>query len=350
MTSTVSNNREARAKTGVLLVNLGTPDAPRSAEVRRYLREFLSDPRVIDIPKAMRFLLVNGVIAPLRAPKSAKAYRKVWTERGSPLLNFSRELRDSVEKRLGGVPVALAMRYGKPSIAAGLQELRRAGCDHLLVAPLYPQYASSSTGSTLEKVYLEAAKRWNTPYVEVLPAFYADPRFLDAFAAVGQPVLDDLVPDHVMFSFHGLPERHCSKSDESGTHCFASDNCCEAIVMANRNCYRAQCFATTRGLRERLNLDEKNSTISFQSRLGRTPWIQPYTDKVLVELAERGIRKLAVFSPAFVADCLETLEEIEIRARQDFCAAGGEELRLVPSLNASPAWVQGLSEMLSERF
>jgi len=338
------------ADTGVLLVNLGTPDAPRAPEVRRYLREFLSDPRVIDVPAAARFVLVNGIIAPFRAPKSAEAYQLVWTERGSPLLFHGLDLRDALRERLGDVPIELAMRYGQPAIGAGLDALRARGCDRVLVAPLYPQYASSSTGSSLEKAYGEASRRWNTPYLEALPAFYDDPRFLDAFAAVGQPVLEDLEPDHVVFSYHGLPERHCTKSDESGSHCLASDDCCEAIVAANRNCYRAQCFATTRGLRERLGLDDENSSITFQSRLGRTPWIKPYTDEEIVALAKRGVKRVAVLCPAFVADCLETLEEIGLRASADFRAAGGEELRLVPSLNATPAWADGLAEMLGERL
>ncbi len=338
------------ARTGILLINLGTPDAPRAPEVRRYLREFLGDPRVIDIPGPVRFGLVNGVIAPFRAPKSAAAYELVWTERGSPLLFHGEDLRDGLREKLPDVPIELAMRYGRPTIAAGLDALRHAACDRVLVVPLYPQYASSSTGSSLEKVYDEAARRWNTPYVEALPAFYDDARFLDAFAAVGRPVIDELRPDHVLFSYHGLPERHCIKSDETGNHCLQSDDCCERIVAANRNCYRAQCFATTRGLRARLDLDESNSTITFQSRLGRTPWIRPYTDEELPKLARAGVKRLAVFCPAFVADCLETLEEIGIRARDDFRAAGGEELRLVPSLNATAPWVDGLAEMLGERL
>jgi ferrochelatase len=337
-------------KTGILLINLGTPDAPRTPEVRRYLREFLSDPRVLDMPALGRFLLVNGIIVPFRSPKSAAAYREVWTEEGSPLLCYGLQLRDGLRARHPEVPIELAMRYGSPSLAQGLDALRAAGCDRILCAPLYPQYASSSTGSSLEAVYRLAAERWNTPYIDALPAFYDEPHFLDAFAAIGKPVLDELQADHVLFSYHGLPERHCTKSDESGSHCLASETCCERIVDANRNCYRAQCFATTAGLRERLGLDESNSTIAFQSRLGRTPWIRPYTDEVVVQLAERGVKRLAVYCPAFVADCLETIEEIGMRAREDFCGAGGEELVLVPSLNASPEWVEGLGELLSSRL
>ena len=337
-------------KTGILLLNLGTPDAPRSGEVRRYLREFLSDPRVIDIPAPVRFGLVNGIIAPFRAPKSAEAYRKVWMEEGSPLLVHSKNLRDGIAKAMPETPVALAMRYGNPSIASGLDELVAAGCDRVLAAPLYPQYASSSTGSSLDKVYTEAAKRWNTPYIEALPAFYEDPRFLNAVATIGLPILKEMQPERVLFSYHGLPERHCTKTDPTGAHCLASQDCCAAIVEANRNCYRAQCFATTRGLREMMGLQEATSPITFQSRLGRTPWIQPYTDEVVVQLAKEGVKRVAVFCPAFVADCLETIEEIGMRALEDFQAHGGEELRLIPSLNATPVWVRALSDMLADRL
>lgn len=337
-------------KTGILLVNLGTPDAPRTAQVRRYLREFLGDPLVIDIPGPLRWLLVNGIIAPFRSPKSAEAYGKVWTERGSPLLYHSLDLRDRMREALDGVSVELAMRYGRPSIQAGLASLVESGCERVLSAPLYPQYAWSSTRSTVEAVQRAAARGSAPVELDFLPAFYEHPRFLEAFAAVGAPVLRELEPDHVLFSFHGLPERHLTKADPGGGHCLVQGDCCDRIVEANRDCYRAQCFATARGLRERLGLERKDCTIAFQSRLGRTPWIQPFTDEVVEQLAAGGTKRLAVFCPAFVADCLETLEEIGMRARDEFRAAGGEELRLVPSLNANAAWVEGLAAILEERL
>lgn len=330
------------ARVGVLLLNLGTPDAPRPAEVRRYLREFLSDPRVIDINPVGRWLLLNLMILPLRPRRSAEAYAKIWGPDGSPLLTNGHALRDAVAERLSEIPVALAMRYGSPSIGEGLDELHARGCDHVVVLPLYPQYASSSTGSSVEAVYREAGRRWNTPFVSVVPPFYDDLRFVEAFAQVGQPVLDTLAPDHVLMSFHGLPERHMQKSDPTGRHCLQSDGCCEKLVDANRNCYRAQCFATARALAGRLGLPEAKWSVSFQSRLGRTPWIRPYTDERIVELARAGVQRMAVFCPAFVADCLETLEEIGMRAQADFQAAGGEALQLVPSLNAHPAWVDAV--------
>ena len=326
---------------GLLLLNLGTPDEPTTPAVRRYLREFLSDPRVLDINPVGRAALLNLIILPRRPAQSAEAYRKIWDPvRGSPLLFHSQDLTRQVSGSLGSSwRVELAMRYGRPSIADALERLRQAGVDRLTVFPLFPQYAASSTGSALEAVLGQVAARWNVTPVTVVSPFYDEPGFIAAFAAVGAPVIAAERPDHVLFSFHGLPERHMRKSDESGSHCLASPSCCDRIEGANRNCYRAQCFATARDLAAALALEPDRYTVTFQSRLGRTPWIHPYTDVVIPELAARGVRRMVVFSPAFVADCLETLEEIGIRAREQFAAAGGEALTLVPSLNSTPAWV-----------
>jgi ferrochelatase len=332
---------------GILLLNLGTPEAPTPAAVRRYLREFLSDPRVIDIHPVARKLLLELVILPLRPRKSAAAYAKVWGPEGSPLLTLSRELEGKVRTAMGPDHlVELAMRYGRPSIPEALERLRSGGATRLVVAPLYPQYSSSATGSSLEAVFAELSRRHVVTPVSVLPAFYDDPGYLGAVAAVGAPVLVRERPDHVLFSFHGLPERHVKASDHSGRHCLQSTGCCDAIGPANRDCYRAQCHATARGLAARLGLAPGSWSICFQSRLGRTPWIKPYTDVVLDELAAAGKKRLCVFCPAFVADCLETLEEIGLRAREQFVAAGGESLTLVPSLNATPAWVEALVALL----
>jgi len=350
-------------RTGILLVNLGTPDAPQTREVRRYLREFLSDPRVIDINPIGRWLLLNLFILPTRPKRSAEAYRKVWTEAGSPLLVYGRELTEALRARMPEHPIELAMRYGKPSIEGGLTRLRDAGCDRLVVLSLYPHYASSSTGSSLEKVYAEAGKLWNTPYINAVPAFYDHPAFIEAFADVARDQLEALDPQHLLFSFHGLPERQILRSAEplqSPTRCLASPDCCAAMTIQNRSCYRAQCYETARLLARALDLGPGDGSlgdagegapgwsVSFQSRLGRTPWIQPYTDEVLPVLAERGVQRVAVMCPAFVADCLETLEEIGIRASDDFVAAGGEVLELVPSLNASPRWVDATEILLRE--
>ena len=312
--------------TGLLLVNLGTPDAPTTSAVRRYLAEFLSDPRVIDIGGIRRALLLHLVILRVRPAKSARAYRSIWdAERGSPLLAHSRDLTERVRARLGaGWQVELAMRYGRPSIAAALEAM--ASCERLVVLPLFPQYASSSTGTAAARVMELASRAWCVPALDVVPAFHGEDGFLAAWEAVARPALAEARPDHVVMSFHGLPVRHITKGDP----------------------YREQCLATAGALAKRLGLADGAYSVSFQSRLGRTQWIEPATDVVIGELARKGVKRVAVLCPAFVADCLETLEEIGIRAREQFRAAGGEELVLVPSLNASEPWVEAVCE-LAER-
>ncbi len=332
---------------GLLLINLGTPDEPTAPAVRRYLREFLGDPRVLDMNGVGRKLLLELVILPTRPKKSAAAYRTIWDPaRGSPLMYHSQDLAKGVAEKLGANwRVELAMRYGTPSIQNGLATLVAANCDRIVVLPLFPQYASSSTGTAVARVMELAAGAWTVPPLDFVPAFFDDPGFLDAFVAVGGPVLASAKPEHVLFSFHGLPVRQITKTDPKagtpGAHCFASDSCCE--TLANPNCYRAQSYATARSIAKRLDLSADKYTVCFQSRLGRTPWIQPYTDVVLDELAKKGIKRLAVFCPAFVADCLETIEEIGMRAVEQWKAAGGEELVLVPSLNATPTWIDAVA-------
>lgn len=335
-------------KTGVLLVNLGSPEAPTASAVRPYLREFLGDPRVIDIPAPARWLLLNAFILPFRPKKSAEAYAKVWTPEGSPLLVHSRNFAAGLQRELGeNYRVSLAMRYGKPSIPDTLAELLREPLKELVVFPLYPQYASSSTGTVVEAVLREVAPLWNTPAIRVVPAFFDHPAYLDAVASCAAQRISDFNPDHVLFSYHGLPERQIRKSECVAGHCLAADDsCCAVVDERNAFCYRAQSFATTRALSSRLNLSDDLVSTSFQSRLGRTPWIRPYTDEVLVDLAKRGVRRLAVFSPSFVADCLETLEEIAIRASETFREAGGEALELIPALNADDRWVAAAKEIL----
>ncbi len=331
---------------GVLLVNLGSPDSPGTSDVRRYLAEFLSDPLVIDLHPVARAIFLYGFILPFRPRKSAEAYRKIWTEQGSPLLVNSRELHSQVADRLGDVPVELAMRYGKPTIRGGLRRLHERGTERVVILPLYPQYAASSTESTLVKVREEAPAFWDQPELVIVPPFYDHDGFLDAFAEVGRPALEEFEPDHVLMSFHGLPEQHVRKGDPTGSHCLATDSCCNAISEANRNCYRAQCYATARELARRLGLGADAYSVAFQSRLGRTPWIRPYTDLVLSGLPGRGVKKVVVYCPSFVADCLETLEEIAIRGRESFRAAGGEDLRMISSLNAHPRWVDAVVDLL----
>jgi ferrochelatase len=325
------------------LVNLGTPRSPRPADVRRYLREFLMDPRVIDLPFVRRWLLVNLTIAPLRARRSGAAYSKIWTTRGSPLLFHGLDLAAAVQRRLGdGVAVELGMRYGEPSIPAALERLERRGAGQLVVFPLYPQSSSASTGTALEQVFDWAGARWNVPSLLVVPQFYDHPAFLDACTAAARPLVTRAGVERVYFSFHGLPERHIKKSDRSGTHCLSRADCCAAIVPANRDCYRAQCFATARLLAARLGLPPEKWTVCFQSRLGRDPWIQPYTDELLAADARAGCRRAVIASPAFVADCLETLEELGIRALELWKENGGESLDVVPCLNAREDWVEAV--------
>jgi len=336
-------------KKGLLLLNLGTPDSPRTGDVRRYLREFLSDPRVVDINPVGRWLLLNLIILPFRPAKSGHAYQSIWTPQGSPLLVLSQALAAEVRKALAGeLEVELGMRYGNPSIPSALAKLKARGVTELVVFPLYPQNAASSTSSSLDRVYEVLRESWEVPPVKVVPPFFDDAGFLDAFAEQARPVLERLRADFVLFSFHGLPVRHIKKSEPTAGYCQVS-RCCDALTLENRGCYRAQSFFTARALAQRLGLDASKYSVSFQSRLGRTEWVKPYTDIVLPELAQRGVKRLAVMCPAFVADCLETLEEIGIRAREQFRAAGGEELALVPSLNASPKWVETVVRLARER-
>ncbi len=335
-------------KPGLLLINLGTPDAPHSGPVRRYLREFLGDGRVIDINPVGRKALLEFVILPTRPAKSAEAYQQIWTEEGSPLLVHSRALEERVRAALQGeLEVELAMRYGNPSIAAGLQALAGRGVTRVTVFPLYPQYAASTTASSLDEVLRVMRESWDLMPLTVVPAFYDDPLYLDAFRDVADEVIRSSRADHVLFSYHGVPERQIHKSDPGGpgAHCLQEASCCDAIGPHNHRCYRAQCYATTRALAHRLGLGQEGWSISFQSRLGRTPWIRPYTDEVLKELAGRGVKRLAVMVPSFVADCLETLEEIAMRGKEDFVAAGGEDLILVPSLNSHESWVRCVVEL-----
>ena len=332
---------------GILLLNLGTPAAPEPGAVRRYLAEFLSDPRVLDMPALSRWLLLHAVILPFRPRRSAQAYAKIWGPEGSPLLVHSRALQEALAKTLGGdFVVELAMRYGKPSIPEALARLVAGDLSRIVVLPLFPQYASSSGGSAAQAVMAAASAMWNVPALELLGEFHDDLGFLDAWMAVAAPELASFAPDHVLFSYHGLPERQVRKSDPGGRHCLVSAGCCERLGPANRRCYRAQCFATTRALAAGLTLRPSEHSTAFQSRLGRTPWIRPFTDEVLPELAGRGVRRLAVLCPSFVADCLETVEEIGLRAREQWQSLGGEELLLVPSLNEHPAWVQAVARIL----
>ena len=339
----------SRERIGVVLINLGTPDAPTPRAVRRYLREFLSDPRVIDISAPARWLLLNAIILPFRPRRSAHAYAQIWTDAGSPLLIHTTKLAEELERSLGPrFVVRVAMRYGSPSIESALDGLRAARTSQIVAVPLFPQYASASTGTALDKLYRIAGRALTVPHVRVAPPFYAHEGFVRATAAIAAPILAARGPEHVVMSYHGLPERQVTAADETQRYCLAREDCCAAIGESNHMCYRAQCFATSRAIAAALRLAPGSYTVAFQSRLGRTPWIGPATDEVIVQLAGRGVRKLAVLCPSFVSDCLETLEEIGLRGREQWLAAGGEELTLVPCVNAHPEWVAGLSRIVRE--
>ncbi|MFH0902854.1 MAG: ferrochelatase [Pseudomonadota bacterium] len=345
---------------GLLLVNVGTPESPTPGAVRAYLRGFLGDSRVIEGNALARWLLVNLIIAPARGWRSAAAYRRIWTERGSPLLVNSRELADTVATLLGEKwRVEMAMRYGQPSIPAALAKLRELGVERLVVLPLFPQYASATTGSAVQAVLENVTRARVIPSLAIVPPFYQHPAFIAALTEVSKPVIEQVEPDHVLLSYHGLPERHLAKICRRSAACCAgagtgtgtdadadagAGTCSEPI--ASRFCYRAHCLATSQALRSSLGLIASNTSIAFQSRLGRSRWIGPHTDSVIVELAKRGVRKLVVICPSFVADCLETLDEIAVRGRRNFLGAGGEELQLVPSLNAHPAWASAAVELV----
>ena len=332
---------------GVLLMNIGTPDSPETGPVRRYLREFLSDKRVLDLPAPLRWMLLNLIILPTRPAKSAEAYRKVWGPRGSPLLYHSQDFAGALADELGsGFRVELGMNYGNPNVSAAYRRLIAAGVEHIVIFPLYPQLAASSTGASLDLVYKLATKDWCPPNFHVVEPFYDDEGFINSAVAEARPVLEAENPDHVLFSFHGLPERHIKKSDPAGNFCLASKDCCASIRAENRMCYRAQAYQTARRMAHKLTLPEGRWSVAFQSRLGRTPWIQPYTDERLPELLKDGCKNVVVVCAAFVADCLETLEEIGMQAKEDWIEEGGEKLTLVPAVNASPRWIQAAADLV----
>lgn len=330
-------------RTGVLLINLGTPDAPRVPEVRRYLRELLSDPRVLDMNPLGRWLLLNLVILPFRPRDSAAKYRLVWRPEGSPLLYYGQQLRDAVAKELGDhYVVDLGMRYGEPTIAAALERLLGSQIDRLIALPLFPQYASATTGSVVQRCLELLLRHVDLPQVQIAGAFYDDVAFIEAVVAMIDNAYAEFQPDYTLLSYHGLPEHQVRKSESPDVACDRV-GACPSIGAGNRMCYRAQCFETSRLIAAAMGLGEDAYGVSFQSRLGRTKWIQPYTEEVLPELAKRGIKRLMVASPSFVADCLETLEELGIRLKERWLALGGEAFKLVPSLNIHPQWVAALA-------
>jgi ferrochelatase len=323
----------------VLLVNLGSPQAPTAAAVRPYLREFLSDPRVLDLPWLLRQLLVHLVIVPRRAPQTAAAYAKIWTHQGSPLVTITDRVRQSLAKRVR-MPVLIAMRYGKPSLEQAFRRLVDLNCDHLLVMPLYPHHAMSSTETVVARVRQLAAQLKRELRCSFWPAFYEDSDYIEALRVQLVPYLQHS-HEHVLFSYHGLPERHIRKTDPTGSYCQLGD-CCDQPHPVHAFCYRAQVRATSRATAAAAGIPGERYSVAFQSRLGRSPWLRPFTDEKLEQLPREGVKKLIVLCPSFVADCLETLEEMGLRGRQLFLDAGGEQFHLVPCLNDQPRWIETL--------
>lgn len=325
------------AKRGLLLLNLGSPEAPTPDAVGVYLRQFLNDPFVIDIPSWLRWILVNWIIVPRRKHSSSEAYQSIWTAKGSPLVQTTKSFAQKVTAQVSSDwEVRWAMRYGQPSIES---VLRNWDVAELYVVPLYPQYAESSTRTALEEV----ARNFKGEF-KYLQDFFAEPEFIESELIQIQTQLETFKPDHLLLSFHGLPEHHLSKLHPA--HCLKSQSCCEQISDANRLCYRAQCVATARALGEKLALDKQRVHVTFQSRLGNRPWIKPYTDHVVDALAQSGAKRLLVACPAFVTDCLETLEEIQIRLKEQFVSSGGEQLVLVTAPNDEAHWVNNFATMI----
>jgi len=331
-------------KRAVLLVNLGSPNSPSTPDVRRYLREFLMDGRVLDVNWLLRFCIVHFAILPSRPKQSAEAYHKIWTAAGSPLVVISRQVQEKLQARLA-IPVALAMRYQQPSIPDAIDRLAEQGVEEVLVIPLFPHYAMSSFETAVERVKEVVRQKAPRMRLQVEPPCFDRPDYIAALVDSARSYLERGF-DHLLFSFHGLPERHLRKSDPTGCHCLSSPTCCETPHVAHATCYRAQCLKTVAAFVQQAGVPRAKYSVAFQSRLGRTPWLRPYTDHVLAELPGRGVGSLLVICPAFVSDCLETIEEIGLRGRETFLGAGGREFALIPCLNQHPLWVDALERMV----
>lgn len=341
-----------KKKTCVLLINLGTPDSPKTRDVRTYLFEFLNDPRVIDINAIGRAVLVNGVIVPLRAPKSAKIYKELWDLWGgeSPLLTYGKKLNELVQAKFEpseNVTVEFAMRYKNPSLDEVLKRVKAEAYDQIVILPLFPHYASSSSGSAIEKAMNIIRKWWVIPELKIIQSYYDHPGYINAFVAKAkQHNIAEF--DHILFSYHGLPLRHLDKvhPEMKCKDC----NCQEEYKPDQRSCYRNACYETTRLIATELELKEDDYTVAFQSRLGGTPWLQPYSDKVVEDLAKAGKKKILAFSAAFVADCLETSVEIGVEYQEIFEEHGGEKIQLIESLNDSPIWVDTVHDLIVDQL
>jgi ferrochelatase len=336
---------------GVLLVNLGSPASTSTKDVRKYLDQFLMDERVIDAPYWLRTILVRGIILNTRPKKSAKAYKKIWWDEGSPLIVLSERLHDKVQEKTE-LPVALSMRYGDPSMKDGLQELHDKGVTDVLIVPLYPQHAMATTDTIL--VLAEELREKFYPQMKFkhIPAFYHKKDYIKVLGDNIKNYLEDKEWDKILFSYHGIPERHVRKSDITKSHCKPNDSvnfkCCKTASPAHEFCYKHQCYETTKQVVEYLGIAPDQHFVSFQSRLAGDPWLQPYTDKMLEKYPSEGVKKLAVVTPAFVSDCLETLEEIAMEGKEEFLKFGGEEFHAIPCINDNDDWVDVLVNWIEE--
>lgn len=331
---------------GILLVNLGSPDSTSVRDVRRYLNEFLMDGRVIDVAWPIRRFVV-GMILINRPKETAHAYEKIWTKEGSPLIVTSRNVQKKLKQRVN-LPVELAMRYQNPSIPGAVRKLVEQGVDELLLIPLFPHYAMSSYETAVERVREVVRNIASQMRVQVQPPYFNEADYITALVTSAEEFLKQDY-DYLLFSYHGIPERHIKKSDPTGCHCLAREDCCEVASAAHATCYRAQCFQMTAAFAQWAGIPREKYSVSFQSRLGKDPWLKPYTDFEFERLARQGVRKLLVICPAFVADCLETIEEIRIRGRETFLQAGGRELSQIPCLNEHPLWI-GVLERMAKTF
>lgn len=327
------------------MVNLGSPDSPAAPDVRRFLNEFLMDERVLDMPYLIRRCVVSCFILPARPKKSAHAYQSIWWDEGAPLVVISQKLQQKLQAKLDA-PLALAMRYGNPSIESGLKNLLAQGVDRIFLIPLYPHYAMPTYETVVAATQKALAKLNDSVPLEILPPYFNNPLYIEALVASAKEPLDwDY--DHLLFSYHGIPERHLKKTDPTGGHCLVSDACCDTPSAAHATCYRYQTRETTALFVQQASIPRGKYSIAYQSRFGRDAWLQPFTDEEIVRLARSGVRNLLVICPAFASDCLETLEEIGIRGQKAFLEAGGEELRLTPCLNDHPVWVEALRRLCS---
>ena len=331
---------------GALLVNLGSPNSTSVKDVKNYLDEFLMDKRVIDTPYLVRAFVVKGIILNTRPKKSAEAYKKIWWSEGSPLIVLSERLHKKVQQK-SNIPVELAMRYGNPSIKSGINKLAKQGVTEIFLIPLYPQFAMATT-ETITVLASKIVKKY-FPNIKItdVPAFYNKTDYIEVLSNSIEKELEKTKPDHLLFSYHGVPERHIKKSDITKSHCKIDGSCCNTPSPAHEFCYRHQCYQTTKNVAEKLNLKEGFYSTSFQSRLGRDPWLQPYTDQTIDDFAKNGIKNLAVVTPAFVSDCLETLEEIGMEAKESFEENGGEHFSTIPCLNDNDDWANTIANWIN---